>query len=60
MYISILMGSMRKDGNTKTLPRPFIEELKDKKITVRYQGDEMLFHSMRINIELTGKFKRVQ
>lgn len=36
MNICILMGSMRKDGNTKTLLRPFIEELKDKKVTVQY------------------------
>lgn len=41
MYICILMGSMSKGGNTKTLLHPFIEELKDKKITVRYQGDEI-------------------
>ena len=36
MNICILMGSMRKDGNTKTLLRPFIEELKDKKVTIQY------------------------
>lgn len=36
MNICILMGSMRKDGNTKTLLSPFIEELKDNKVTVQY------------------------
>ncbi|MDR7871058.1 MAG: hypothetical protein RIN55_09380 [Tissierellaceae bacterium] len=55
-----MLGSIRKDVNTKTLLRPLIEELKDKKITVRYQGDEMPFYSMGINIVLTRKFKRVQ
>lgn len=36
MNICVLMGSMRKDGNTETLLYPFIEELKDRKVTVQY------------------------
>lgn len=36
MNICVLMGSMRKEGNTKPLLHPFIEELKDKKATVQY------------------------
>ncbi|WP_243154868.1 NAD(P)H-dependent oxidoreductase [Clostridium thermarum] len=36
MNICILMGSIRKNGNTKTLLDPFIEELMKEKATVQY------------------------
>ena len=36
MNICILMGSMRKDGNTETLIKPFIKELKSNNVNVEY------------------------
>lgn len=36
MNICILMGSMRKGGNTETLIKPFIEKLKSNNVNVEY------------------------
>ncbi len=36
MNICILMGSMRKDGNTATILRPFVEQLKSQEVNVEY------------------------
>ena len=36
MNICVLMGSMRKNGNTEMLLRPFVEQLKSKDLEVQY------------------------
>lgn len=36
MNICVLMGSMRKNGNTEMLIRPFVDQLKSQDVEVQY------------------------